>query len=95
MSEKEEENELIEINDKDNKPVAVKRGRGRPRKNIIEKEIKPVGRPKKYEKGYVSHRYASVCIKREEHERLLSIEEKYNEIWKDLIEKHEKLKRTP
>lgn len=58
----------------------IKRGRGRPKKDKPVVEKKPKGRPKKYEGGYIKHRYASIHVKRTEYEELLDIKRRYEDL---------------
>ena len=74
---------MVEIHNEINNEInQVKRGRGRPKKGevVIKLQKKPVGRPKKYEEGYVEHRYTKQYIERSRYKELLEIEQKYNEL---------------
>jgi hypothetical protein len=76
------ENSEIKINDNQE----VKRSHGRPMKGSppIVKEVKKIGRPKKYEEGYNDHKFPRLLVDRKEYKRLLDIEQKYLAIKKTI-----------
>jgi len=41
---------------------------------------KTIGRPMKYENGYVYHRYKKITVPRDRYSELLDIEKKYDEL---------------